>query len=363
MSNRRAVFVVGSGRSGTSAMSGTLRTLGIHVPQPEVVANRTNPKGFGEPQWVVNLHEELLRRSNVAVSDARPRAGLDSAAVGEEPEVLGRVSAWLDAKFEGEDGAPVDELVIKDPRTSWFLDLWSASAERCGATASYITMLRPVTEVVGSKQKYYGKAGSLGSDRGAVTRTAGWINMMLHTERATRGQARRFVRYVDLLSDWTRPVFDFGDAFDLAAIRNARPEAVAEVNEFIDPDLHRVTLTWDDVPVPARLREIADETWAALDALTDPERDTADLHRTCDQISEAYADYYADAESLVGSSILAARREATRRARQEARERQRASRPVAPQPTRRSDLIPHAVRAKVPAGARKAVRKVLRRER
>ena len=43
-------------------MSGTLQTLGIHVPQPEVKADDTNPKGFGEPQWVVDLHDELLKR-------------------------------------------------------------------------------------------------------------------------------------------------------------------------------------------------------------------------------------------------------------------------------------------------------------
>ena len=73
---RRVVFVVGSGRSGTSTMAGTLRTLGLLVPQPEVVADATNPKGFGEPRWVVDLHHELLQRSNVQVSDARPRAAL-----------------------------------------------------------------------------------------------------------------------------------------------------------------------------------------------------------------------------------------------------------------------------------------------
>ena len=61
--SRRVVFVVGSGRSGTSTMAGTLRTLGLHVPQPEVVADATNPKGFGEPRWVVDLHAELLARS------------------------------------------------------------------------------------------------------------------------------------------------------------------------------------------------------------------------------------------------------------------------------------------------------------
>src|ERR671914_378348 len=71
---RRIVFVVGSGRSGTSTMTGALQTLGMHVPQPEVAADETNPKGFGEPQWVVDFHTELLQRCNVQVSDSRRAA-------------------------------------------------------------------------------------------------------------------------------------------------------------------------------------------------------------------------------------------------------------------------------------------------
>ena len=34
---RRIVFVVGSGRSGTSTVSGALQGLGLHVPQPEEI--------------------------------------------------------------------------------------------------------------------------------------------------------------------------------------------------------------------------------------------------------------------------------------------------------------------------------------
>jgi hypothetical protein len=361
MSTRRVVLVVGSGRSGTSAMSGTLRTLGLHVPQPEVVADHTNPKGFGEPRWVVDLHDELLRRSNVAVSDARPRASLDAATHGNDPATRERVATWLEAKFSGEDGGVVDEMVVKDPRTSWFLGLWQAAAERCDATPSYVTMLRPVTEVVGSKQKYYGQTGAQGSDQGAVTRTAGWVNMMLHTERATRGQQRRFVRYHDLLSDWTQPVFELGEAFDLNKVKTAMAAHIAEVHSFIDPDLRRVQVTWDDIPVPDRLRELADATWHVLDAMADPAHDTADAHRTCDQLRDAYAGFYADAEAIASSSIVAARRDATRKAHREAGQAARAATP-GPAP-RAADKVPHAVRAMVPPAARKKLRKALGRER
>ena len=279
--SRRVVFVVGSGRSGTSTMSGTLRTLGLHVPQPEVVADATNPKGFGEPRWVVDLHAELLARSNVQVSDARPRAWLDTGTTSGDHATRERVTAWLERQFD-----LGDELVIKDPRAAWFLGLWRAAADRCGATSSYVTMLRPVTEVVGSKQTYYGPTGGrggAGSDQGAVTRTAAWINMMLHTERATRGQQRAFVHYGDLLEDWTQPVFALGEAFDLAAVKTAMAVDIAVVHRFIDPSLRRVTMTWDDISVPARLRELADETWQALDAIA---HDDSTAHQErCDELA------------------------------------------------------------------------------
>lgn len=346
-SARRVVFVVGSGRSGTSTMSGALRTLGLHVPQPEVLADATNPKGFGEPQWLVDLHDELLKRSNVAVSDARPQAWLEAAKVGADHAVRQRVTGWLADQFADVEGGH-DELVLKDPRAAWFLGLWRAGAQACGATPSYVTMLRPVTEVVGSKQKYYD------ARQGAITRTAAWINMMLHTERATRGEARAFVRYADLLSDWTVPVFALGEQFDLSAVKTAMSVDIAAVHSFIDPSLRRVRLTWDDVAVPDRLRDLAEETWVALDGLADPGGDTAEAHEHCDQLRAAYAEQYAEAEAFASSTTLAARRDGARQALAGA---------AAPAQASGADKIPHSVRALVPPAARQKIRKAIGRER
>ena len=267
---RRVVFVVGSGRSGTSTMSGALQTLGMHVPQPEVVADETNPKGFGEPQWVVDLHTELLQRCNVAVSDARPAAWFEAGRLANIERLRTRLHTWLEEQFAeaaSTEGAP--ELVVKDPRLAWFLGLWRSAALRCEAAPAYVTMLRPVTEVVGSKQRYY-------STRfGEIDRTAAWVNMMLHTERATRGSQRAFVRYEDLLTDWTIPLFGIGQRFDLFAVKSASANDIRKVHQFIDPDLRRVQLTWDDVDVPARLRDIAEESWQALNKLADDGGDRA----------------------------------------------------------------------------------------
>ena len=295
---RRVVFVVGSGRSGTSTMAGALQTLGMHVPQPEVVADETNPKGFGEPQWVVDFHHELLKRCNVQVSDARPSAWYETGKLGTFGPLRMRLHDWLEPQF-----AEAPELVVKDPRLAWFVGLWRSAALRCDATPSYVTMLRPVTEVVGSKQRYYT------TKFGEVQRTAAWVNMMLHTERATRGSQRAFVRYADMLRDWTIPVHRIGREFGIAAIEGATANDVRAVHDFIDPQLHRVQLTWDDIEVPTRLRDIAEETWQHLDKLADEGGDTPDIHDRLDELRTAYGEMYDEAEAIASSSALAAHRD------------------------------------------------------
>ena len=338
---RRLVFVVGSGRSGTSTMCGTLQTLGVHVPQPEVMADDTNPKGFGEPQWVVDFHDELLKRCQVQVSDARPSAWFEAGKLATVDELRDRLHAWVDQQF-AEGG---QELVVKDPRLSWFLGLWRGAAIRAGATPSYITMLRPVTEVVGSKQLYYS------ARFGEVSRTAAWVNMMLHTERATRDGVRAFVRYHDLLSDWTVPLFEIGEHFDLTSVKTASANDIRKVHNFIDPSLRRVSATWDDLQVPPRLREVADETWQALDSMAEPGGDTAEVRQTLDDLRAAYADLYDEAEALAQSSVLAARR---------------SHRPAGPPPppgTGRAERVPHWLRAMIPGPVRRGVRTALGRER
>jgi hypothetical protein len=337
---RRVVFVVGSGRSGTSTMSGALQTLGMHVPQPEVQADDTNPKGFGEPQWVVDFHDELLKRCNVQVSDARPSAWFESGKLSTFEPLRQRLHEWLEPQFA--EGA---ELVVKDPRLAWFMGLWRSAALRCDATPAYVTMLRPVTEVVGSKQQHYG------SKFGEVNRTAAWVNMMLHTERATRGSARAFVRYGDLLTDWTVPLFGIGQAFDLAAVQTASANDIRAVHAFVDPGLRRVQLTWDDIEVPPRLREIAEESWQHLDRLADEGGDTPEVHVALDELRTAYAELYDEAEAIAQSTALAAHRDGLAQL-------------PAPSTTRSGvDRVPHGVRRMVPASARRGIRKALGRER
>ena len=271
------------------------------------------------------------------VSDARPSAWFETGKASASGITRARLTDWLGPQFKeaghraGEEPA-INELVIKDPRLAWFLGLWKSAALRCDAQPSYVTMLRHVTEVVGSKKRYYAP-GQTGSAFSEVQRTAAWVNMMLHTERATREGKRAFVRYDDLLTDWTVPVFRLGQELDLEAVKAATANDIRKVHQFIDPDLKRVQTTWDDVEVPVRLREIAEETWRGLSKLAEPGGDTPDVHALLDEVRESYVAFYDEAEAVAQSSVIAARREG----RQQALEEQPASRRPADGPGQAAD--------------------------
>ena len=68
------VLVTGSGRSGTSSLAGSLKRLGWHVPQPEVPAKPSNPRGFYEPQWVIDFPKRHLKPLALHNIDSRPEA-------------------------------------------------------------------------------------------------------------------------------------------------------------------------------------------------------------------------------------------------------------------------------------------------
>jgi len=346
---RKVLFVAGAGRSGTSTLAGLMQIMGLHVPKPEVVADETNPKGFGEPRWVVDHHDRLLKEAVVQVSDSRPEAWFETGRIcTREPERIA-TAAWLDGHF-----AESRELVVKDPRLSWFLSLWRVAAIRTGATPVFATMLRPPAEVVGSKQTYY--ANRLG----AAHLTASWLNMLLHTERGTReslggadGGARAFVRYADLLDDWTKTVMRVGEQLQLQHVLHANSEAIRDGHRFVDPSLRRMNLSLDDLALPPKLHELTGETWTELNKLAEPGGDTPDVHAALDQLREAYVDLYAESEAITRSSVLAA----------EQRTKRQLKGGPGPEARRAADRVPHGLRAMVPPKLRRGLRKMAGRER
>jgi hypothetical protein len=287
------VLITGTGRSGTSTMSGTFHHLGLHVPGPYLGSNESNPKGFFESRWAVRFHKGLVDRAGIHEFDSRPQA-IERVRAAITPADRERLGAYL-----AKQAAVSDQVVVKDPRSVWVQELWREVGAAHGLDIRYVSMLRHPAEVVGSRTTYYSghEAGrSAEADRKrrdyAIFNVARWVNSSLVNERETRGRPRAFVRYTDLLDNW-RPV--------LATLRDGlglRYEFSGEhhpVDDFIDPGLRRHTVQWDELDIPRDLQEVAQSVWDALQPLADHGGVDVDASARLDQLAEEYEQVLADA--------------------------------------------------------------------
>lgn len=295
---RQLLLVAGSGRSGTSLMSSIVGNLGFHVPRPWVPTDNSNPRGFGEPQWVVDKHTQLLRQANVHASDARPDAWAETARLCLDEQVSAEVRRWLQRHFSNHD-----QVLIKDPRLLWFLPLWNRVGNELDANVGVITMLRHPAEVVSSKLYWYPNMR-----QGDANRVAGWLNTMLYTERATRDYQRVFVRFEDLLEDWTQQVAHVSKEFDIPSLVNARARDQASANELVDHSVRRPPASWEDLDVSEGLAEFAEKVWQDLLSLSTSEADPKETLARLDHHREEYASFYRHAENVAQSTTLAAAR-------------------------------------------------------
>lgn len=278
----KLVIVTGSGRSGTSSVAGTLKRLGLHVPQPEVEADESNPRGYYEPKWVTEFHRELLNPIPVRTIDSRPTA-MEHAAKAVTPKVELELHEWLSGQLDH------PQVVIKDPREFWVHDLWLRVAGELGAEVTTLTMLRHPVEVVRSRDTAYltEQTASFRRQR-ETTNIAAWVNAAFETERVTRGHRRAFVLYGDLVGDWRSAMARAGEQLGITYGDTTAPHPV---DEFIDAKLNRSQISWDDLEVQPQLRDLAERTWAAMSTLVGAPHDEgaiADLERLRGEYVEMY---------------------------------------------------------------------------
>jgi hypothetical protein len=331
---RRLVLVVGIGRSGSSLFTGILNQLGFHVPQPEVKADDTNPRGFSEPRWVVDFHTRLMRERRVTRFDSRPAAWESTAEAANDGEAFEDLRSWLAVQFVG-----TDNVVVKDPRIDWFLPLWLRCADDLGIQTSFATMLRYPSEMVRSAREWY---GTWQTD---ASRAAAWLNVTLQSEYATRGARRAFIRYDDLLDDWAREISRVGELLDVPWLVGVDRSRYPQVDAFVDPALRRSTVGWEEVPVPPGLQGVLDDAWRLVSRLGEPGGDAPAAHASLDAARAAYVQLYADAEAIAQSSVTAVKPRG-----------QAVGGKPSSRPTRSSRRFPGRVARLLPARRRRQVR-------
>ncbi len=342
---RTVLFVAGAGRTGTSTFAGLMQLLGLHVPQPEVPADDSNPKGFAEPQWVVDFHDRLLADAMVTVSDSRarrvvrdrpdrhPRAGADRRRrVARGP--LGRPPG---AGGQGPAARLVPRPVAgrRDPRRRH-----ARRSPPCCARRRRSWAASRSTTATGSARLISPRRGSTccstSSAPPARTSPTAAASSSATPTCSTTGPA----------SPWTRR-----GAWTCSRSSTPTASRLRDVHRFIDPSLRRVTVSLDELGLPRRLHDLTEQTWEQLNLLAEPDGDTPEVHAALDQLRDAYVELYEESEAISRSSVEVAKTELKRRLRaQEPADaglggRQDPPRPAREDPVGRAHGAPYAARS------------------
>jgi hypothetical protein len=217
------LFVLGSGRSGTSALTRVLALCGGTLPPGLLGANSGNPRGYWEPRKAIILNEAILRRLGSAWDDPTLRLQ-EEGALDAEAEDKAACIAKIRAFLTTLPAAPL--VVVKEPKITVLFGVWCEAARLAGFDVVAVIAVRHPQEAIASLSRM-GPSLELAS--------ALWLKANLLAERHTRGSPRVFVEYANLLDDWRGEVKRISAA--LAIDLNTRNEGAIE--EFLNQDLRR----------------------------------------------------------------------------------------------------------------------------
>lgn len=175
-------------RSGTSATAGALALLGAALPKvlmPPIEG--MNDVGFFEPSRLVAIHDEMLASAGSSWHDLSPlpETWFESPAA--------RAFAQRLKTIYLEEYGDASLTVLKDPRVCRFLPLWQEILASLGVTPAIVIPFRHPVEV----------AASLAHRDGFPSRKSQilWLQHLLLAEYSSRGCARAFISYEELLAN------------------------------------------------------------------------------------------------------------------------------------------------------------------
>ena len=251
---RTALVVLGMHRSGTSAMARVLNLCGAHLPaklKPPKLG--VNPKGFWEPEAVLDLNVRIMRQLGGDWSHVE----FPLPAGGEVVEEFATDAAdLLRTEYEGRP-----TILLKDPRMCILAPLWDKALRDGGYRPAYVVPIRHPLEVARSLEA-----------RGDMTEAEGLALWLAYMRRvAAFAEGRRDVIYVGydaLLEDWRLVVERISERLGVALPPGERGAAI---DDFLERDLRTQavdTAALDALP-PGALRDDVRALYAACLARCD----------------------------------------------------------------------------------------------
>lgn len=242
-----AIFVVGYYRSGTSALSGTLQTLGVTLHN-DADPNEHNPRGFFEIPELIEFDVDLFARLGRQWTDLRP---LDSGwhERADMAGFLSRLSEILRRRFQA------DALWgIKHPHICRLLPIYEQAARQAGHRIHVIHISRDPWTVADSQHRKNG----LSRSHALLL----WASYMVSAERNARHLRRSWLTYRDLLQEPVTAIRRLEADLGLP-LTGRKPNAIAQAKAFLTAQLDRSRPLPREGLLP-ELDGLVEQMWQAL---------------------------------------------------------------------------------------------------
>lgn len=230
MTCKKIIVVLGMHRSGTSALTRGLSTLGVGLGDTLHPAGSDNPTGFWEDRDVIAFNNKLLS----ALGSAYDRVGL-TAVDFDHPRLDGfyeEAKGLLTQKIEN-----LELWGMKDPRLARLLGFWKKVFKDLNISVGYVIALRNPLNVAESL------LGRNGFPR--VKSYYLWLEHMLQCVAHSENENRLVVGYDNLLQDPGKELSRIAAALGLP--EPEKSELATYVNDFLDPNLRHGQLTEADL--------------------------------------------------------------------------------------------------------------------
>jgi hypothetical protein len=270
-----ALFVMGMGRSGTSALTRVLSLCGGALPTGLIGALPANPRGFWESREATYLNETILRRHGSAGYDPSLCLQEKGAFDGKEKVAcIAKIRAFLATL----PAAPL--VIIKDHRINALSGVWFEAACLAGFDVVAVIAVRHPQEVIASV--------AANAPASPELTNALWLKSNLLAERHTRALPRVFVEYPNLLGDWRREIKRISATLPIDL--NTRDEGT--IDAFLSEDLRRQRYSgpmtepfgtdWNSTVYEALSAAARDELWdeSGLDRVFEAYRASEHAFRT-----------------------------------------------------------------------------------
>ncbi len=240
----KVIVVLGMHRSGTSAITRALETLGVSLGgnlMPPAAGN--NEKGFFEDQDIHELNTRLLTDLGSAWDRLDP---LQPSQLTDDVLAirLEEATQLLCGKLLG-----AQVFAFKDPQTALLLPFWQQVLLRLAVDVRYLICLRNPLSVSASLHKRDG----IDLSRGHLL----WAKYQLAALRHTAGKPRLLVDYDALIEQPQQQLQRIAKAFELPA-PESNPQALASFcQEFLTPGLRHSQYSEAQLADPSKvLRQI-----------------------------------------------------------------------------------------------------------